>query len=173
MRYYPAAREDLVALTLGDEEAFKDGTVSEILSRAIAEIAQEKDDSLAREMEGHQETRRSVQELRSQRADQQQHVYWLSSQVATCLSIVLVAVLAVAVVFLSVFGAGPLGGGVVAAVFVALAALAGFSSTVLGVSVRDIYARAQKWLHMRLLKQFAAWLRIDLDGNESAATDGE
>lgn len=173
LRYSFGARTELVALTLGDDEALTGGTVSEILSRVTAAISREKDEKLAAEIAVHEETQRSVQELRCQQAEQQQRIYWAASRAATCLSIGLAAVPTGAVIFLSLFSAGLLGGGIVVGICVIVAALTGFNSTVLGVSVRDMYERLRKWILMWILKRLRVWLRMNVEGEDVVTSDGE
>jgi uncharacterized protein YdcH (DUF465 family) len=69
-----SARDQLMNLTLGTEEALSSGTVSQVLERVKAELVKEKDKELQAERARLQETRSVVEALRGKNAATQKQI---------------------------------------------------------------------------------------------------
>lgn len=113
LRFSLRARDELMNLTLGSEEAFSEKTVSQILQRVQSEIAAEKDELLHRQRTEHEaETSRITREAEARVEEERtrflttkaelekevarnarisKRLYWISDQASGVLALLLVA----------------------------------------------------------------------------------
>ena len=94
LRVSDIAVEELMNLTLGEEEAFAGGSVSKILERVKAELVREKTNAIDQEREAHQRTQRDKARLEQHSDFVVKQVYWISRRVAKvlCMSLSVLAI---------------------------------------------------------------------------------
>jgi len=76
LRSSTVAHEELMSLTLGDEAALTEETVTETLQRVSIEIKREEREKLTAEEEAHRNTQRELAAEREQRRQVQERLYW-------------------------------------------------------------------------------------------------
>jgi len=70
------AQEELMKLTLGDDDALTEETVIETLERVSSEIKKEESEKLSAEQEAHRKTHDELIAERSQKQNVQERLYW-------------------------------------------------------------------------------------------------
>ncbi|MEW6684487.1 MAG: hypothetical protein AB1451_16450 [Nitrospirota bacterium] len=76
LRSSTVALEELMRLTLGDEAALTEETVTETLRRVSAEIRKEENEKVREEQEAHRQTRQQLAAAASERESLQKRLYW-------------------------------------------------------------------------------------------------
>ncbi len=76
------AEEELMRLTLGNEDAFNEQTVTETLRRVSDEIKKEESEKLVAEREAHRKTQGELSALCADRKQLQERLYWRCSRKA-------------------------------------------------------------------------------------------
>lgn len=76
LRSSTLAQDELVRLTLGDEEALTAETISETLRRVTGELKKEEASRLQAESEAHRSTQAALSKARSERERVQERLYW-------------------------------------------------------------------------------------------------
>ena len=69
-------RGELMNLTLGEESALTEQTVTEVLTRVTEEIKKEGSDKYKKEQAAHRETRKQLADERARKKDAQERLYW-------------------------------------------------------------------------------------------------
>ena len=165
--------DELMDLTMGDETALTEESVTETLKRVSAGIRKEETDKLGREREAHRQTKAHLDEAHDQRQQVIRTLYWrchakartLSTMIAGCVCLLLlVGVLA--------------GFGVTAdnpilrwTFTIGIAALALFTigNLIFGTTAAHLHQRVQSWCLSRLLRREAALVGISLSEWEDSA----
>ncbi len=97
LRSSQLAQTELMNLTLGEEEALTEQTVTETLRRVTEEIKKEESNKYKMERGAHGETRKQLAEQRKIKKDVQERLYWHCRRRATvyawCASIIIVGLL--------------------------------------------------------------------------------
>ena len=97
LRSSQLAQTELMNLTLGEEDALTEQTVTETLRRVTEEIKKEESNKYRMEQAAHQETRKQLAEQRTIKKDVQERLYWRCRRRATvcawCASIIIVGLL--------------------------------------------------------------------------------
>jgi hypothetical protein len=83
LRSSALAQEELMRLTLGDEEALTEETVTETLERVSSEIKTEESAKLVIEQSAHRETQQQLASERAERSRVQERLYWRCHRKAT------------------------------------------------------------------------------------------
>lgn len=99
LRSSTLAHEELMRLTLGDEEALTEQTVTETLKRVAGEIKKEEGEKLAAEQSAHQKTQEALLAERAEKIHVRERLYWRCNRrakvfswiVAVGISLVLIA----------------------------------------------------------------------------------
>ncbi len=86
LRYSLRANDELMNLTLGDEESLTERTVTEILERIKVEYTQEKTKEVMKEKEAHAETLRIRDDLMNKRLNSRKRLFWISTSISKWLS---------------------------------------------------------------------------------------
>lgn len=76
LRSSPVAQDELMELTLGQEVALTEETLTEALHRASNEIKKEESDKHRQEKEAHEETRRQLDAMRASSDALREKMYW-------------------------------------------------------------------------------------------------
>lgn len=76
LRSSTLAQDELVRLTLGDDEALTSETVTETLRRVTGEIKKEETSRFRAESEAHQSTQQALEAARLERAEIQKRLFW-------------------------------------------------------------------------------------------------
>ncbi len=76
LRSSTIAQEELMRLTLGDEAALSEKTITEILRRVTAEIKKEESEKIIKEQESHLKTRQQLSDTLAERESLQKRIYW-------------------------------------------------------------------------------------------------
>lgn len=101
LRSSQLAQEELMSLTLGEEESLSEQTITAVLDRVTGEIKREENDKLSAEKRAHNQTQEKLVAERNEKLLIQQRIYWRSDRtagrVAWSFSIGVVVVLAVGV----------------------------------------------------------------------------
>lgn len=147
LRSSTIAQEELMRLTLGDDTALTEETITETLRRVSGEIKKEESEKVQQEQESHKKTQEALAAVTAAREALQKRIYWksrLKSQAcawsATCLIAVLLILGVVAGLGLKskepIIGWSLLGGAVILAVVSLLNAF-------LGTTVRQVHTTIQ------------------------------
>jgi len=78
LRSSTLAQEELMRLTLGDENALTDQTITETLKRVSSEIKKEEFEKLIAEQKAHRRTREELESQRAEKKSLQERLYWRS-----------------------------------------------------------------------------------------------
>ena len=78
LRSSTIAQEELMRLTLGDEAALTEETVTETLRRVSSEIKKEESEKVRQEQESHRRTQQQLAVTRAERESLQKRIYWRS-----------------------------------------------------------------------------------------------
>ncbi len=151
------AHDELVRLTLGDDEALSEELITETLRRVSDEIKKEEADKLDKEKTEHKKTRERLGRERSEKMLFRQRLYWRLRRRAKVFSWIIAGVLGVMLVIGVVAGAGlvstnPVVGWGLAALS-GLATLAGVVDLILDFSVRQMRVRLEEWLLARAIQR--------------------
>ncbi|MHB8354653.1 MAG: hypothetical protein ACYDCF_09520 [Burkholderiales bacterium] len=76
LRSAPLAQDELMNLTLGEEESLSEQTITDVLSRVTDEIKREESDKLSAEKTAHTKTQEQLSAERSEKLRIQQRLYW-------------------------------------------------------------------------------------------------
>lgn len=166
LRSSPLAQDELVRLTLGEEDALTEQTVSVTLERVAKEIKKEESDKLTAEQAAHEETRRRLERERTEREQIQQRLYWRCYRRAQNCSWVIAIVVGAALLVGIAVGLGlrssqPALGWVLTILF-ALATLAGAIDLLFDFSVRQMRERLEQSLRGWFLTREATATGVDL-----------
>ena len=83
LRSSQLVRGELMNLTLGEESALTEQTVTEVLTRVTEEIKKEGSDKYKKEQAAHRETRKQLADEHARKKDAQERLYWRCWQRAT------------------------------------------------------------------------------------------
>lgn len=170
LRSSQLAQDELMSLTLGDEEALSEQTITEVLSRVTEEITREKNDELSAEKLAHIQTQEQLIAERDQTQRIQQNLYWRCNRKASCIawivSIVIFALLVVGLVAsLGIKFENPIWNMIFPLSILAFL-LFSIGNVVWGTTIQGfhqrIHDRCRKWF----LKRESAMLGIELSGIE-------
>jgi len=148
------AQDELMNLTLGEEDALTEQTVTETLKRITEEIKKEESGKLQMEHASHQETQGKLAEERAARERVQERLYWRADRRAKACSHCISAFIIVLIVGGFAVGVGLrsnnslLGWMLVACSGVLL--LLSLGNLIFGTTVRDLH----QWMYVRCLRWF-------------------
>jgi hypothetical protein len=170
LRSSALAQEELMRLTMGDEDALTEETITQTLSRVTAEITREESQKLGAEQAAHRQTQDRLANELAERGQIQQRLFWRCDKRAKQLSWVIAIGIGVLLLVGIVAGLGltsstPLLGWILF-VCAALVALAGAVDLMVGFSVREMRERLEKQILTWLLKREAAATGLNLGENE-------
>lgn len=147
LRSSQVASVELMNLTLGEEDALTEQTVTETLKRATEEIQKEGREGYKRERAAHEETRKELTEQRATRERAQARLYWRCRRRATaCAWCVSTSVgLALAVGLAAGVGLRSSNGvvGLMLSVASGVLAMGTLGNLIFGTSVRNIHGKMQ------------------------------
>jgi hypothetical protein len=86
LRSSQLAQEELMTLTLGEEESLSEQTITEVLDRVTGEIKREENDKLSEEKAAHVKTQEKLIAERNEKLLIQQRIYWRSDRTASCVA---------------------------------------------------------------------------------------
>lgn len=168
--------DELVNLTLGDEDSLTTETITETLRRVKGEIrkeeadrlaaeagklASDKEDEVRREEEAHRKTQEELKAFREHNLKIRQSIYWRCHRQARTYAIILAVVAGIIPLVCSTIDILlPITGGVVASIAI-VAEIAMLVNFWFGITVKSIQTRVQHWLLARLLKRQAVSVGID------------
>ena len=167
LRSNQLASEELMNLTLGEEDALSEQAVTEMLRRVTEEIQKEESDKYRRERDAH---RRTKEELDRQRADKeraQQRLYWrCRRQAAVCawcatMGVGLVLTVGLIGAVIGVAPESPIIAGLFATASVALV-LWTMVNLIWGTTIKNVHERVRDWCLGWLLRRKAAETGLDL-----------
>ena len=172
LRSSPLAYDELVSLTLGDDSALTDETVTLTLERVSAEIIKEEAEKLTAELEQHKNTRDALASQQSRNRELISNIYWRSRSRSNGFATVISGMIVVALVIGLFFG--PLIGlGWGSWVFRGCAIVLGLStlmSLLFGSSVKQSHQWIQRRCLIWLLKRESAATGLDLSEWDSVTT---
>ena len=76
LRSSQLAQEELMNLTLGEEESLSEQTITEVLSRVTEEIQRDGNEKLVSEKKAHAKTRTDLEKARNEKSNIQKCLYW-------------------------------------------------------------------------------------------------
>jgi hypothetical protein len=163
------AREELMNLTLGSEEALTEQTLSEILERVRSDLTKEKDEELQVEKALHITTEQERVRLLLKSEKTRKRVYdfavslgwWLSRGLIS----LLVIFLATSAAF-SAFGSQPLTGipwwiNLPIILLLLAGALWGIVSNFAGMTFNELSRKLEGWFQRRFYHALCSWLQVD------------
>lgn len=147
LRSSTIAQEELMRLTLGDEAALTEETVTETLRRVSSDIKKDESEKVRQEQESHQRTQQQLAETIAERESLQKRIYWRSRRKSQLCAWVASCVMGVLLVFGVVAGLGlkaenPIVGWtlLLGSLFLAIATLA---DAFFRTTVRDVHEAIQ------------------------------
>lgn len=167
LRSSPLVQDELMHLTLGEDEALTEDTIMQTLERISSEIRGEESEKLVAEQEAHRMTRHHLESSRQRNEEIRSSIYWKCQKTANLQSKLLIYLLGLLMI-------ADLGAGIImpfifsvtlslVAVPVILAvSFFTFMSRWYGISVEDARRRLDSWLLSRLLRREARILGIDV-----------
>ena len=141
LRYSLRAREELMELTLGDEEALNAATVSAILERATSELKDLKEAELYSERAAHDRTKRELDEQIRRQARREAYIERLSRRLGGGVGITLSVLLSAAVICGVVYGVVGIQGfmGVFLAILLACFVVLSILNLCFGTTVKHLF----------------------------------
>lgn len=162
------AQDELMNLTLGEEDALTEQTITETLRRVTEEIAREENDKYRAEKAKHEETLAELKAEREKLIRAQEQLYWRCKRRARVYALVVSIFIVALLLFGLVGGAGLrstnqiLGWGLtVAAGFVILFS---FGSMVFGTTVKRFHEKLETRISTWLIRRKMAELGLDEAG---------
>ena len=160
------AQAELMNLTLGEEGALTEQTVSEMLRRATEEIKKEENDKYRLEHAAHQETRKQLAEQRTTSKLVQERLYWRCRRRATvcawCASTIIAALLAGGLAAgVGLRSNNPIVGSLLVVASGVLILLT-LGNLIFGTSVRHLHERVQARCLTWFIRRNAAETGLDL-----------
>ena len=166
LRSSQLAQAELMNLTLGDDDALTEQTVTEMLKRVTKEITKEESDNYREEQAAHQETRKELEEQREIKKGVQERLYWHCRRQAAACAWVASAIIVVLIIGGLAAGVGlrsgnPIVGGLLVVASGVLILLT-FSNLIFGTSVRRLHERMKFHCLDWLIRRRAAETGLDL-----------
>ncbi len=170
LRSSPYAQNELMSLTLGEDEALTERSFTTTLSRVSAEIKKEEAEKLTEEQVAHRETQEKLFHELNKNQVIQQKIYWVSVKRARIISCAVFSMIVILVILGIVAGliSRPINPIISWSLTTGLSvvALLTLLNLVFGTTVRRIY----KWFYEKLQILFyhrsAKALGIELDGRQ-------
>lgn len=168
LRSSDVARRELMNLTLGEEDALTDQTVTEALSRVTTEIKKEESEKYQAEQASHRKTQQELAAERAEKQSVQKRLYWRCHGKATgcawAVSIILGAMILVGLAAgIGLTASSPIIGWILVA-GTGVLILATLGNLFLGTTVKGLHG----WVHARCLTWFlrreSASTGLDLEG---------
>lgn len=163
------AQRELMNLTLGDEEALNEQTVSETLDRVAREIKKEESEKYQTEQASHRQTQRELATARLEKQNIQERLYWRCHRRACYCAWAVSLILGALIIAGLVSGIGltvvnPILGWILVfgVVFFILATIA---NLFMGTSVAGIHRRVQARCLTWFLKRESVSTGLELDRN--------
>jgi len=165
LRSSDVAQRELMNLTLGEEDALTDQTVTETLSRVTTEIKKEESDKYQAEQASHRQTQKELASERTKSQDVQSRLYWRCVKKAKRCSwaiAIVVGLLFVSGIFagLGVTSSNKVLGWILTGTF-GLVTLAGLVDLLFDFSVRGMREKLEQWLRTQMLRREASRTGID------------
>lgn len=164
LRSSDLAQKELMNLTLGEEDAFAEETVTETLARVTSEIKKEENEKYQAEQAAHCKTQEELAVERASKKDVQKRIFWRCSRRAKQFSWAAAVVVGLMLVGsavaadLGVTSPNPVVDWILMTLFV-MATVVG----VVGFSMRQIREKLEKWLLTRMIRREAASTDLDLE----------
>ena len=159
------ASAELMNLTLGEEDALTEQTVTEMLRRVTEEIQREENDKYRKERDAHQRTQEELARQQADRERVQKRIHRRCQRQATacawCATVGVVLVLAVGLMGAS-FGVAP-ENPMVAGLFATALVLWTVQNWIWGTTIKNVHGRVRTWCLKWLLRRKAAEIGLDLD----------
>ena len=167
LRSSQLASAELMNLTLGEEDALSEQTVTEMLRRVTGEIRKEENDKYRKERDAHQRTREKLDRQQADRECAQKRIYWRCERQATayawCATMGVGLVLAVGLIggWIGVAPENPVVDGLFAVVSITVV-LYTVINLIWGTTIKNIHGWVRDWCLGWLLRRKAAETGFDL-----------
>ena len=158
------ASAEVMDLTLGEEDALTEQTVTETLRRVTEEIQKEENDKYRRERDAHQKTQEELARERANRERAQKRIYWRCERQATACAWCattgggLVLVGGLIGTGIGVSPENP----IVAGLFPTALMLWTVQNWIWGTTIKNVHGRVRTWCLKWLFKRKAAEIGLDL-----------
>lgn len=166
LRSSDLAQKELMNLTLGEEDALTDQTVTETLSRVTSEIKKEESEKYQAEQAAHRKTQEELAAERSTKKDVQERIFWRCSRRAKQYSWAVAVVVGLVLVGGVVAGLGVTASnqvvGWILTGLCGVATVAGLVDLLVDFSVRQTRETIEKWFLTRMIRREAASTGLDL-----------
>ncbi len=174
LRSSALAQEELMRLTLGEEDALTEQTITETLRRVTSEIKKEESEKYRAEQAAHRRTQEQLAEERAERKRIQERLFWrcrrrakgYSWAIASLVAVVLVSGILVG---LGVSSRNALVGWILTGLF-AIATLAGIVDVLVGFSIRELRSKLEDRMLAWLVKREAAATGLNLEISDGGAS---
>jgi len=168
LRSSTLAQDELMRLTLGEDEALTEQTVTETLKRVIDETKKEESEKLTAEQAAHRKTQEELAAERLAKKEVQERIFWRCSRRAKQYSWAVAVVVGLALVAGIVAGLGVTSSNPVAGwILIAVATVAGVADLLLDFSVRRMREKLDQRLLTWMLRREASRTGIDFGEVES------
>ena len=166
LRASPLVNRELMHLTLGEDTALTEGTITETLDRVSAELKKEESEKLESERQAHEKTREELEESRERYRSLQNTAYWQCNKRAETYAnviVVLMGLLMIGDIAASVVVALTVSSiaGVIAAPLVIIVGALTLLYRWFGISLKGLRQSMQDWFLKKLLKRKEKSLGID------------
>ena len=152
------AYDKLVWETFNDDSMLTSETVTETLAHVISEISQEVRSELTVEKSAHRETQEELVHQRSKNKDILKHIYWQCHRQSRRIAYIVDAVFGLSLL-MGISGLGASSSEPIVAYMAYATAgmylLLTLGNLFLGVTVRNIHTRVEKWIQVRMIKRKA------------------
>jgi hypothetical protein len=166
LRSSTLAQEELMYLTLGDENTLTDETITETLKRVSNEIKKEEFEKLITEQEAHRRTREELESQRAEKISLQERLYWRCRNKAKYYALMPSVLIALLIVVGLVAGLGVRSNNQILGCILITGAgvllLLTLANLIFGSSVKDFNNRIQGRCLTWLIKREAAAMGLDL-----------
>ncbi|HEY5466169.1 MAG TPA: hypothetical protein VIL27_03960, partial [Clostridia bacterium] len=164
------AQDELINLTLGEEDALTEQTVTETLKRVTEEIKKEESDKLKSEENSHKETREKLEKEKAERKRLHERLFWRLKRRAKIyayfVSVIIIILLIVGLfVGFGLKSKNPICGWIFILASGALG-LWTFGNLIFGITVKQLHSWVQDRFLTLMIKRESAATRLDLFNNQ-------
>ncbi len=173
LRSSPLVHRELMHLTLGDDSALTEETVTETLERVSNEIKKEEANKLAAEQKEHQRTREELTISYNRYSKLKKNVYWQCSRRAEIYAnilAVLIGLLMVGDIAASVIVSLTVSSiaGIIAVPFIVMVGALTLLNRWFGLTLKGIRKQVRDWILRKLLKRKEKSIGVDFSSPSSA-----
>ena len=164
------AQDELINLTLGEEDALTEQTVTETLKRVTEDIKKEESDKLKSEENSHKETREKLEKEKAERKRLHERLFWRLKRRAKIYAY-FVSIIIIILLIIGLFvGFGLKSKNQICGwIFIVASAALGLwtiGNLIFGITVKQLHSWVQDRFLTLMIKRESAAIRLDLFNNQ-------